>query len=454
MGDSRTGVAGQTPTTGDTPGLRPTYRRAWAAYSRRWGATALGLLVILAGAAVVVAHSESSGASVRLVSVGYSAAAIAIDGRAGRVLVLNRNADGNGSPLGRGSVSVLDARSGAVLRTTTVGTLPGSIAVDERAGRVVVTNPRDGSVSVLDVSNGTLLQTIHVPGTIGALGAMAMDEQSGRAFVVNTSDGTVGVLDTRRGLLVRTVRVPAAIALYGANVSIAVDAGRNRIFIGRNSIGVTQAFGLPLHTGIVSVLDGRDGAYLYTMTVNQDVDHVAVDMTTGHVVTTSAAGVSVLDAGSGRILRAVSLDATFAQPVLDTRSGRAFIAGTSGGVYVFDARHGRVLGRGLGAPAGITALAVDERRGRLLICTAGEVRVLDAKSMALLRSVPVQGCDGGLALDEAAGRAFALSSGGMDIVSDPWSWLPSWARRWLPFLAATAPQRRLVRGSVHIVDGV
>ena len=48
------------------------------------------------------------------------------------MLVVNTGAvDSNGVPLG-GSVRVLDARSGVVLRTVAVGVAPIAVAVDER----------------------------------------------------------------------------------------------------------------------------------------------------------------------------------------------------------------------------------------------------------------------------------------------------------------------------------
>jgi YVTN family beta-propeller protein len=49
-----------------------------------------------------------------------------------------------------GAVSVLDARSGSVIRTVRVGQFPAAVAVDERVGRAFVTNTNSNSVNVLD----------------------------------------------------------------------------------------------------------------------------------------------------------------------------------------------------------------------------------------------------------------------------------------------------------------
>ncbi|HTD77687.1 MAG TPA: YncE family protein, partial [Chloroflexota bacterium] len=60
--------------------------------------------------------------------------AIAVDERRGRVFVANTRSD---------SVSVLDAGSGALLRTVVVGAGPSAAAVDERIGKVFVSTLGD-----------------------------------------------------------------------------------------------------------------------------------------------------------------------------------------------------------------------------------------------------------------------------------------------------------------------
>jgi YVTN family beta-propeller protein len=109
--------------------------------------------------------------------------ALAVDVLTGRVFVTNVDS---------GSVSMLDARSGIVMRTVAVSAFPAAVTVDEHANRafVVAWGPADssgrpigpGGVSVLDARSGTLLRTISVGMRPRAV---AVDEQIGRAFVVN-----------------------------------------------------------------------------------------------------------------------------------------------------------------------------------------------------------------------------------------------------------------------------
>ena len=60
---------------------------------------------------------------------------------------------------------MLDAQSGAVLRTTTVGSFPHQLAVDAQTGRVFVSNGRSTIVSMLDSATGSLFGTVAA-GTI------------------------------------------------------------------------------------------------------------------------------------------------------------------------------------------------------------------------------------------------------------------------------------------------
>jgi len=138
-----------------------------------------------------------------------------VDTRTGRVFVAN---DGGGT----GSVSVLDARSGALLRTVTVGPHPFVMAVDGRSGRVFVTSlgamdaagllTGPGSVSVLDAQSGMLLRTVPV-GVEPAV--VAVDERAGRAFVVNVAGDSHDALAAARSLVPGLLRPAPPCNSYG-----------------------------------------------------------------------------------------------------------------------------------------------------------------------------------------------------------------------------------------------
>jgi DNA-binding beta-propeller fold protein YncE len=85
-----------------------------------------------------------------------------------------------------GSVIMLDARSGTLIRTVALSDSPGPLVVDERAGRVVVLMRgwpgTINHVSILDARSGALLRTLPVG--VEANG-MAVDQRNGRVFVIN-----------------------------------------------------------------------------------------------------------------------------------------------------------------------------------------------------------------------------------------------------------------------------
>jgi len=96
--------------------------------------------------------------------VGPTPLTVAVDARRARAFVLDGGAYVEGNPSGEGAVSVLDERTGRVLRTIPVGAAPSAIAEDAPAGLVVVANRGAGTVSVLDARDGAQRGVIQVGG--------------------------------------------------------------------------------------------------------------------------------------------------------------------------------------------------------------------------------------------------------------------------------------------------
>ena len=101
-----------------------------------------------------------TGAVLRTIATGTATTAVAIDSVRGRVYVANAGpVDARGRYAGPGVVSVLDERTGALLRRFTVAAGPLRLAVDERRQRLFVaavtngpTGGGVGSVSVVDIA--------------------------------------------------------------------------------------------------------------------------------------------------------------------------------------------------------------------------------------------------------------------------------------------------------------
>jgi len=141
-----------------------------------------------------------SGRVVRTVSVSPGPMTLAVDEHRGRVFVMNG---------WDGALRLVDTRTGTLLRTTYLGASstamaapPRTLAVDARRGRVFVTAwgrtdatglpAGTGRVHILDASTGAVRATI----TVGvAPVAISVEERSGRAIIVNGG----GVVDADGG---------------------------------------------------------------------------------------------------------------------------------------------------------------------------------------------------------------------------------------------------------------
>jgi len=161
-------------------------------------------------------------------SVPQGLTVMALDAGAGHLFAANHD---DNAP----AVVVLDARSGAAVRTAPLTAFPSlkTVAVEAATGRVFVLNgdPGGGAVSVLDRWSGRLVATVSVGGPPTAL---ALDDRTRRAFVARGDGETVSVLDARSGVVQRVVRVvpgPQTLAVDPAagRVFVTIAGGRERV---------------------------------------------------------------------------------------------------------------------------------------------------------------------------------------------------------------------------------
>ncbi len=170
--------------------------------------------VYLAKANETIAVLDSHAAALRgAFALKGVPSALALDQRAGRLVVATITAAVDPGLI-RGRVSLLDAHSGRVLHTATVGRMPDAVVVAARTRRAFVANLLDNTVSVLDTAGGRVIRTVALDGMPRALAA---DDHTGRVFVA-TDAGDVVMLDARSGALLRRVAVgpyPAALLVDG-----------------------------------------------------------------------------------------------------------------------------------------------------------------------------------------------------------------------------------------------
>jgi len=300
-----------------------------------------------------------SGKVVRALSVGQYPSDMALDQRAGQLYVATPNFNAcpryaTSAPCN--TVDVFDTSSGRLLRAFNVRGRVGAMAVDGRANRLIVTGDdglRRGTASVFDATNGVLLSSVRIGLHLGLpLGrALAVDETAGRVFVLSSNfptnaSGDLYVLDSRSGALLSTR------TLNTLPTGVAVDSGAGRAFV--TTLGPVKHTGgglVPVGAGGVSILDMRRGAIVRTIAAGVASFGVASDAHSGHVLVTNvgtldgdgsgtfdgAGSVTILDGRTGRVLHTVSSGVFPAQIVVDARRGRAFVVNNGGPVRAHDA---------------------------------------------------------------------------------------------------------------------
>ncbi len=359
-------------------------------------------------------NSQGAGAAApplpRVVRVGRNPFALAVDARAGRVFVLDggTGTGANYALTDPGYVSVLDATTGAVVRTVAVGRGLQAVAVDAATGRAFVTD--QARVYTLDARTGAVLRTLPIAG--GPTGGLVVDARHGEVFVVargvdhgpaGRGPGGIVVLDAATGQTRRTIHA------YGD--PLAVDDVARRII-------------LPYACG--------------------DTPGVA-DLC-----------VDTLDAVTGRRIKTADLSSQNGYPqgpsavAVDARAGRAFVLYGDGrgdaNIGALATRTG--VGQGLvGDAAGSSGtIVVDEQAGRAIIATtpdnyaagsgpgpavAAIATVLDTHTENDLASVMIpnnvsysSSAPVGVAVDTKRGYAFVVATpNGASAVSPPKSTL-------------------------------
>jgi len=341
------------------------------------------------------------------------------------------------------------------------------IAADARSGHLFVFgNARPPmQLSTIDFGSGRLLHAVNI-GTAPAMGSivggspLAVDTRDERVFVSHLESNRLSILDATTGRLVRTMALNPASHFLRAAVtpanSVTVDEGRRRVFVG-DPIG-----------GTVATLDARSGRILRSVYVGPMWTAPVVGAPLGRGVVLRPGPRHVLDAGSGRILHAVStaVRAPF-DPIIDAKGGRVVVADRAGGtVEIFDGVSGAPRGD-ISLDGTVSSVAVDERMGHVFILSTGPLgkdstpmgrgrfTVLDGVRGSVLRGFPIDASYGDIVVDAVARRVVVVGQGGLvRPATTGWEQLPSWARRLLPWLlqAHSAPGVQTLPASAIVLD--
>ena len=299
---------------------------SWGRSRRRhtvgWAALIAGALLALAAVLDAIRPHARPGV-IRTISLGPVAVTVATIGSTGRAFIAAVDANDDGS-----SIVTIDMHSGLVVRTTRVGELPSAVAVDNQTQRVFVANENCASVSMLDARSGRILRTL-IPGCSAgtactpAMGAppaaLVIDAGTDRVFVDGAiaGYGVASVVDAHTGALLHIDGGPSAVSIGGGPME--VDARRGRVY----------ALGTVAETRM-SVLDTRSGIFVHAIPVGPYARAVTVDERTGRIFVLSDRGLVIIDARSERLLHTRAISSAANDMVVDEARGHVVVADATG----------------------------------------------------------------------------------------------------------------------------
>jgi hypothetical protein len=196
----------------------------------------------------------------------------------------------------------------------------------------------------------------------------------------------------------------------------------------------------------VSTLDPQRGTLVRVTPTGGGVGTLVEDARTGHVFTTTLGSLRVVATGAGN------------------SAARTQVPAGVGSLRMLDAHSGALL-RTLPIGPATTGVAVDERRGRVYVLSVGfadahngltrpgTLSVVDERSGQSVRTLAVGAIPVLLALDRRHDRLLVGCIGAFGgTPDDPWGWVPGPVRRLLPFLPRPPAPTSTPQGSVMILD--
>jgi DNA-binding beta-propeller fold protein YncE len=321
-----------------------------------------------------------------------------VDNRTHRIFVLSSSSQYfDGSPA---IVDVVDATTGRVLRTVRVGHNAGDVVADEQTGRIVVTTILDHAIHLLNASSGAMVRKAVMPYDISQ---PTVDAHSGRIFLTG---GTVGALGASSLIMIDgTTGDILNVADHGLNLGpCVVDQATERIFCSDGTF----------RWGWIVTYDAQSGSFLGSESVSGSApDALTVNERAGRIFMSSGAydegysAVNIVDARSGTVVRAVTVDPLPQAFVVNSRTGHILAIGGGkmdasgpklrwigpGYVRVLDGVTGAELRQvpiAYHAPGGHLSAAIDEQTNRLFIANDEDrtVSVLDVAQVDPMSSRP------------------------------------------------------------------
>ena len=429
-----------------------------------WSAgIACSLAGLLAPGALI--HAAVGMRVVRTIRLDQNPVALAVDAQRGHVYVALSDPRLAHAPTISpqiGTVLTYESGTGRLLRTVSVPGGAWAFALAERPGRLFVAG--FGSLTMLNAANGAVLKTTtvgqqvdtSVAGNSASVNpALPVDERGNRLFLL--SGESVHMYDTTTGTALATIDLGYSpeTAAYDPGTGHLLVAGRkqevpdagggSRDAIGTPTVACDNASSCP---DMVSVLDGRSGGVLATTTLSGQVLNgqplpldpcaFAVDASLHRAVLIrtdgrGSGGALLVDTRTGEVLTVPNLGVNAGCAArVDAVNHRAFVltaadyggSSVARGVALVDLSTGAVVKdvRVLLTPRTLAAAGTYAFVGGLTPAGGGSVLAVNGRSGKVMADVPISAAPppsqntgiqpSALAVDNMTGRLFVAMPGG------------------------------------------
>ncbi len=247
--------------------------------------------------------------------------------------------------------------------------------------------------------------------------AIAVVGRNGNLLIADRAEGTVRLLDVRSRTILATT------ALGHSPVALSVDRTTGRVFTLNVCLAAPR---LPQHacaeaTRSLSILDPESGTLVGTIPLDDAAALVTTDAGSGQVVvaTDGTDTLSMVDPNTGTVRAMVDLGGEPQAMALAVPLPRLLVnvlnpVNERSSVCLVDARTGALLRR---VPVGRYAgtLLADGRAGRALVSSNGDLYLLDARTGRLVHRIVGGGVPVGI--DERAGRALIERRGRLRLIA-------------------------------------
>ena len=283
------------------------------------------------------------------------------------------------------TASVIDGGTHKTVATVRVGVSPAQMAVSPDRKSVYIANTGSNDVSILSTADNTVATTIALPRDSRPIG-VALNPNGRYLYTADGGSNRVSVLDTGAKRVVASVRVGTQ------PVSVAVAPDGKTVYAANSG------------SGDVSVIDARTNRVVRAIPTGRFPSGVAVTRDGASVyVTNELSGVTVINAGSGRVQARLREPSPFSVAI-SPDGDRAYVTSLGPGtVTAIDTGTHRVRSSVSVGPAGTDPFTVRATGDAIYVANQGAstLSVIDRSTFEVRATVATGNSPYGIAVVQA-----------------------------------------------------